>query len=244
MHSYRASSLFACFMISALSTLGAQLPGAGQLVAVQGIVTDGEKAPIQDAQLSLKPLGQAARLARSGNDGRFSFEAVPVGSGSITVRRLGYKVRTIPIEITSSGNQTLDLPLEEVAADLDPVTVDASSGRMAEFTNHRQNSSFGHFFDQRDIQKIAPRFASELFRTIPGAALSVASGIGNRVLLRGCRPRIWVNGVRTVNTEVDDVVSPSEIDGLEIYPSMAGTPAQYMDRENRACGTVVIWTRR
>ncbi|MEA2706577.1 MAG: hypothetical protein QOH22_1365 [Gemmatimonadaceae bacterium] len=243
MRTYGAFSL-SCLTFAAMTSLAGQSPGAAKLVTVEGIVTDGEKAPIQDAQLSLRPLGQVARLARSGNDGRFSFDAVPVGAGSITVKRMGYRLRTLPIDITSSGSPSLELALEEIAADLDPVTVDASSGRMAEFTNHRQNSSFGHFFDQRDIQKIAPRFTSELFRAIPGAALSVASGIGNRVLLRGCRPRIWVNGVRTVNAEVDDVASPSEIDGLEIYPSMAGTPAQYMDRENRACGTVVIWTRR
>jgi outer membrane receptor for ferrienterochelin and colicin len=150
----------------------------------------------------------------------------------------------MPVDISASNNPSLQVALEEVAEDLDPVTVDATSGRMAEFTNHRENSSFGHFFDQRDIQKLAPRFLSELFRGIPGAQVSVASGIGNRVTLRGCRPRIWVNGVRTVNTEVDEVAAPSEVDGIEIYPSMAGTPAQYMDRENRACGTVVMWTRR
>jgi len=85
-----------------------------------------------------------------------------------------------------------------------------------------------------------PASFSEQFQ----AQVLVASGIGNRVLLRGCRPRIWVNGVRTVNAEVDEVAAPSEIDGLEIYPSIAGTPAQYMDRENRGCGTVIIWTRR
>jgi hypothetical protein len=244
MRTYGAFSLLSCLAVAAMSSLAAQSPGPAKLATVEGIVIDGEKTPIKDAQLSLKPFGQVARLARSGNDGRFSFDAVPVGSGSITVKRMGYRLRTLPIDITSSGSPSLELALEEIAADLDPVTVDASNGRMVEFTDHRQNSSFGHFFDQRDIQKIAPRFLSELFRNIPGATVSVASGIGNKVLLRGCKPRIWVNGVRTVNTEVDDLAAPSEVDGIEIYPSMAGTPAQYMDRENRACGTVVLWTRR
>ena len=35
-----------------------------------------------------------------------------------------------------------------------------------------------------------------------------------------------------------------EVAAMEVYPSWAGTPPQYMDRETRACGTIVIWSRR
>ena len=240
MRIHAAGSLLACLLSASTHSIAAQSPGPSSVVTLEGIVVDGANAPLADAQLSLKPYGLATRSARSGKDGRFSFEAVPVGTGSMTIRHMGYRLRTIPVDVSVSNNPSLQVSLEEVAEELDPITVDATSGRMAEFTNHRENSSFGHFFDQRDIQKIAPRFVSELFRGIPGAQVSVGSGIGNRVTLRGCRPRIWVNGVRTVNTEVDDIAAPSEVDGIEIYPSMAGTPAQYMDRENRACGTVVL----
>ena len=244
MRFHAAGSFIVCLLSAATHFVAAQSPGPSNVVTLEGIVVDRANTPLADAQLSLKPYGLATRSARSGKDGHFSFEAVPVGTSSMTVRHMGYRLRTMPVDVSASNNPSLQVALDEVAEELDPVTVDATSGRMAEFTNHRENSSFGHFFDQRDIQKIAPRFVSELFRGIPGAQVSVGSGIGNRVTLRGCRPRIWVNGVRTVNTEVDDVAAPSEIDGIEIYPSMAGTPAQYMDRENRACGTVVMWTRR
>ena len=235
--------LLGCLTLAAPSYSAAQSAVQVKQVTLQGIVVDDAKAPVPDAQLSLKPYGQIARLARSGNDGRFSFDAVPLGAGSITVKRLGYKARTLPIAVTPT-NPSLELAVEEVANDLDPVVVDASGGRMAEFQDHRRTSSFGHFFDQKDIQKLSPRFASDLFHSVPGASVETGSGIGNTVRLRGCKPRIWVNGVRTVNSEIDEVARPSEIDGLEIYPSWAGTPAQYMDRENRACGTVIIWTRR
>jgi hypothetical protein len=238
-----ALSLLACLTLAVPSFSAAQPGGQTKLVTLEGIVVDDAKAPVPDAQLSLKPFGQIPRSARSGNDGRFAFDAVPLGDGSITVKRLGYKARTLPISITPA-NPSLELAVEEVASDLDPVVVDASGGRMAEFQNHRETSSFGHFFDQKDIQKLSPRFVSDLFRAVPGASVETGSGIGNTVRLRGCRPRIWVNGVRTVNSEIDEIARPSEIDGLEVYPSWAGTPAQYMDRENRACGTIIIWTRR
>ncbi|MFL5478102.1 MAG: carboxypeptidase regulatory-like domain-containing protein [Gemmatimonadaceae bacterium] len=231
-----ASSAFFC--------ASAQAPAGRKLPTLQGIVVDDAKAPIANAQLSLKPYGEALRVTRSGTDGHFSFESVPQGAGSITIKRIGYKLRTVPVDIAALDNPSLELALETIAEDLDPVTVEGGTGRMAEFKDHRQNSSFGHFFDQADIHRINPRFVSELFRSVPGATIEVASGIGNHVYLRGCKPRIFVNGVRTVNAEIDEVAAPSEVDGIEIYPSMAGTPAQYMDRENRACGTVIIWSRR
>lgn len=243
---HKAGSLL--FLGTLVVGLGQPLPAqsqAAKLVNIDGIVVDDARAPVPSAELSLTQDGQAVRSVRSGADGRFSFVGVPARPGSITVRRLGYQMRTIPVDMISlTSGRPLEFALEAVASDIEPVMVDASSGRMAEFSAHRRNSSFGHFFDQRDIQKLSPRYVSDLFRTVPGATIQVASGIGNRVMLRGCRPRIWVNGVRTVNTEIDEVARPSEIDGIEIYPSSAGTPPQYFDRENRACGTVVVWTRR
>lgn len=213
--------------------------------SIGGVVLDDARAPVPSAQVALTQDGRVVSSVRSESDGRFTFANVAARPGSITVRRMGFQLQTIPVDIIAvTSGKPLEISLQSVASPVEPVIVDAAGGRMAEFANHRQNSSFGHFFDQKDIQRIAPRHASELFRTVPGAQVQVASGIGNRILLRGCRPRIWVNGVRTVNAEVDEVAAPSEIDGLEIYPSIAGTPAQYMDRENRACGTVVIWTRR
>ena len=53
-----------------------------------------------------------------------------------------------------------------------------------------------------------------------------------------------VDGVRADNAEIDELISPSEIAGMEIYPSFAGVPAEYMDKENRACGVVLVWTRQ
>ncbi|HUQ98491.1 MAG TPA: TonB-dependent receptor [Gemmatimonadaceae bacterium] len=217
----------------------------GRLVTIAGTVVDDEHSPVASAEVGLALTGRTPIHMRSDNAGHFSFADVPLGPGSISVRRLGYHARTVTLDMVKvTSGEPMELALETTATSVEPVVIDATLGRMNEFTDHRNNSSFGHFFDQADIQKIKPRFASELFRTVPGATIQVSTGIGNTVKLRGCRPRIWVNGVRTVNSELDEVAGPSEIDGIEIYPSWAGTPAQYMDRENRACGTIVVWTRR
>jgi hypothetical protein len=142
------------------------------------------------------------------------------------------------------SQQTVQVDLVAVAAHLEKLVVEESSGRLQEFIEHRKTNKFGKFFDQAEIRAKSPRYVSELFRNIPGARLFPSASGGSKLTLRGCRPKIWVDGVNAQDAEIDDVIAPSEIAGIEIYPSWAGTPPQYMDRENRACGAVLIWSRQ
>ena len=240
------AGLLGCFFLAFGARLSAQSPPSPQkAVTIQGIVVDDSESPVASAEVGLKLAGHEPIFVRTGADGRFTFGTVSLAPGTITVRRLGYHARTITLDLVKlRAAEPLELALETVATDVEPVIVDAAGGRMAEFQDHRQQSIFGRFFDQKDIQKLSPRFISDLFRNVPGASVQTGSGFGNNVRLRGCKPRIWVNGVKTQDAEIDEVARPSEIDGIEIYTSWAGTPPQYMDRENRACGTVVLWTRR
>lgn len=239
-----AFGLFCCLIVPA-SRVRAQDRPATKLVTIEGVVIDDAQAPVGSAEVGLTLDGLKPLFVRSGTDGRFSFSDVPLGPGKLTVRRLGYRVRTITLDMVKiRAGEPLKIDLETTANELDTVTVDAMSGRMEEFYNHKNNSSFGYFIDQPEIKKRAPRFVSELFRTIPGARIQVSHRIGNTVTLRGCQPRIWVDGVRTQDTEVDELANVDEVAAIEVYPSWAGTPPQYMDRESRACGTIIIWSRR
>lgn len=215
------------------------------LVTFTGVVMDGDHAPLSDAELGLERKGQTLFRVRSGSDGRFTFTDVPPGTASIMVRRMGFRQLTMDVDIAAAmAKQPLQVAMVPVATDVEAVTVEASSGRLREFTEHRRQSNFGHFFDQNEIRAKSPRYTSELFRMIPGAVVLASPRNGNIVRLRGCEPRVWIDGVRAENTEIDDLISPSEIAGIEIYPSFAGIPSQYMDRENRACGVVIVWTRQ
>jgi hypothetical protein len=236
--------LLGCLIVSA-PRLAAQDRPAAKLGTIQGVVVDDEHAPISSAEVGLNLQGMSQLLVRSGKDGSFTFSDVPLVPGKLTVRRLGYRVRTITLDMNKvAAGEPLRVTLESVASELDTVTVDAMKGRMEEFYNHKNNSSFGYFIDEPEIKKRAPRYVSELFRTIPGARIQVSRRIGNTITLRGCQPRIWVDGVRTQDTELDEVANVDEVAAIEVYPSWAGTPPQYMDRETRACGTIIVWSRR
>jgi hypothetical protein len=239
----KALVLLGCLILSG-SPLAAQAQPAAKLVTIAGIVVEGTD-PVPSAEVGLTLNGMKQVLVRSGADGRFTFSDVPLGPGKLSVRRMGYRARSLPLDMVKIGaGQPVRIDLESLANEMDTVTVEAMKGRMEEFYNHKANSSFGYFIDQPEIRKRAPRFVSELFRTIPGARIQVSRRIGNTVTLRGCQPRIWVDGVRTQDTELDEVANVDEVAALEVYPSWAGTPPQYMDRETRACGTIIVWSRR
>jgi hypothetical protein len=239
----KALVLLGCLILSG-SLLAAQAQPAAKLVTIEGVVVEGTD-PVPSAEVGLTLNGMKQLLVRSGTDGRFTFSDVPLGPGKLSVRRMGYRARSLPLDMVKIGaGQPVRIDLESLANEMDTVTVEAMKGRMEEFYNHKANSSFGYFIDQPEITKRAPRFVSELFRTIPGARIQVSHRIGNTVTLRGCQPRIWVDGVRTQDTELDEVANVDEVAALEVYPSWAGTPPQYMDRETRACGTIIVWSRR
>jgi hypothetical protein len=233
----------ACIFVGA----GARTANAQSAIPVtfSGIVIDDDRAPLADAELALRR-GQTTVKVRSGDDGRFTFTDVPSGVAVITVRRLGYQQRNIDVQVAATTARVpLEVALVPIATDVEAVVIDAKKGHLREFMVRRQQSNFGYFFDQNEIRTKSPRHVSELFRTVPGATIRASGRTGgNTVRLRGCQPRVWLDGVRAQDAEVDEVISPSEVGGIEIYPSFAGVPPQYMDKENRACGVVVIWTRQ
>lgn len=216
-----------------------------QTVKLTGIVMDEHGVYVPNVDLSLQRGNRTEATARSGDGGQFEFSNVAPGTVTIVARRLGYSERQLGVEVKRTpSQQSVQIDLETVPADLDKVVVEDSPGRLQEFIEHRKASKFGYFYDQNQIHTKNPRYLSEMFRTIPGARLEAVAGGGNKLLLRGCKPKIWLDGVQAQYAEIDEVIAPSEIAGLEIYPSWAGIPAQYMDRENRACGVVIIWSRQ
>lgn len=234
-----------CCLFVLPSVVRAQEQPAHKNVTVEGTVTDGAHTAISSAEVALTLEGGKPVFVRVGNDGKFSFPNVPLGPGKLTARRLGYRARTIPLDLLKiNAGEPVEIDLESLADELDTVTIDGHGGRMAEFYYHKSNSNFGYFIDTPEIKKRSPRFISELFRTIPGARVQVSRRIGNIVTLRGCQPRIWLDGIKTQDTELDEIANVEEVAALEVYPSWAGTPPQYMDRETRACGTIVVWSRR
>jgi Carboxypeptidase regulatory-like domain len=211
--------------------------------AVDGIVVDKGKAPVPSAEVELKRQGEQRRVARSGNDGHFSFPAVQTGPVALTVRRMGYTARTINVDVPPAGfADPIEVELEEIPSDIASVIVESSKQHLQQFYERKASNNFAKFFERKDIQRRNPLYLSEMVATVSGASVS-STGAGNRILLRGCQPMVWVDGMRAPGAELDEVARPSDVAGMEVYPSNAGLPPEYQDRNNRMCGAIMVWTQ-
>jgi len=212
---------------------------------VKGVVTDISRAPVASADVAAVAGGSLVRQTQTRDDGSFSLAAVPAGPMSLRIQRIGFEARTIEVQVGSESLARLDIVLKPTATELEDVLISVNDmSRLREFYDHRAHrSGFARFYDQEEIGRKGATYSSDLFRSMPGIVVKASNIGGNTIRIRGCQPMVWVDGQRVPHAELDEVVTPSDIAGIEFYTSMAGTPAQYLERSNRACGTVLVWTR-
>ena len=210
-----------------------------------GVVTDPSREPIIGAELVILTPAHGGRSALTDSRGFFDFGEFTPGLLSFRVRRLGYEPRTMDVQIGAGAQNTaIEIALTVIPAELAKVFVAGAPGRLNEFFERRQTrAAFGRFFDQEEIRKKGPTQASDLFRNVPGVSVKTNPSGGNAIRIRGCQPMVVIDGQRSPGAELDEVMSPGDITAIEFYPSSAGVPAQYLERGNRLCGLILVWTK-
>lgn len=250
----RVVSLCLCGLAYAIPRLivaqeaGSVTSVAATMYQLSGVVVDSARAPVPDAVVAVVVVENDAvrRQTVSGTDGRFVLGEFPAGRLSLRVRRLGYRQRTIDVDIGARGQPTFaEIILIEVPAELKEIFVDTDpQGRLREFYQRKaQRNTFGRFLEQQEIRRLGPTYSSDLFRSVPGIAIRTGDAGGNAIRIRGCQPMVWMDGQRVPGAELDEVIQPQEIAAIEFYPSSAGIPAQYLERGNRLCGLILVWTK-
>lgn len=212
--------------------------------ALRGIVVDDEEKPVIGAELTISRDGGTLAVLRTGEQGTFSFHNPGRGTIHVMARRLGYRAMTTIIDLDRRPDtQVLRIVLESLPSEVAPVVVRSRGGRLDLFYQHRKENAFGRFIDREEIEKSGVRLASDLFRTVPGASLRPSRRYGNLIRMRGCQPIVWIDRVPIRDAELDELATPEEIAGIEIYSSSSGVPPEFMDRGGRGCGAIVVWTR-
>jgi carboxypeptidase family protein/TonB-dependent receptor-like protein len=226
---------------------------AAQVIAAQSAVrytlagtvaaTDGSAVP--EAEVTVISGGTDSTRVRSDSAGRFVAAGLPAAAVTVRVRRLGYQPKSLDVTLRQ-GSAPIIITLEPNPAELGTVKIREIAAepdaRLREFYARRSSNSFGHYFEGSQIEKRRPQFISEMFRAVPGVTLSASGRVGNTLRIRGCAPLVWIDGVRIPNSQIDEVVTPSDVAAVEIYSSFAGIPAQYFDR-TATCGTILVWSR-
>jgi hypothetical protein len=230
----------AAFVSARPGSLAAQsLASAAPLTfTLSGLVIDDTRKPVPSAEVTVSQRGRTIAVIRTDAVGVFTAQGVAAGPTDVRARRLGYKAASINLDLDASIS--IEVMIQMLATEVAPVIIE-TGGKLSRFYEHRNKGSIGVFFDQAQIEKRRVRFSSELFRTVPGASLRASSRFGYLIRFHGCRPKIWLDGVPITDAELDEVLTPQEIGGIEIYSAAAAVPAQYMD--TRGCGTIIVWTR-
>lgn len=223
-------------------------PNRAQTYRIRGTVTDAGREPLPEVEVAaIDSAGMPGRNTTTDERGRFDLGQFSLGALSIRARRLGYEQRTVEIQVGESvESPALEIVLLAVPEELEKVSVTASSPPTklrGFFERSRQKRTFGKFFDQDGIRRLNPRTTSELLRSVPGVTLASNQSGGNTIRIRGCQPMVWLDDQRVPGAELDDLIVPSEIAAIEFYASNAGIPAQYLDRGNRLCGLILVWTK-
>ena len=215
---------------------------------VEGTVADQDGNVIGPADIELIERDSIARRIRADDGGRFTLSGLASPHVVFRVRHVGFQPATVSIDVTAPSHATSVLvKLQPAVNTLDPVHIAGSppeelSPFLQAFHDREANNRFGHYVDEQALDKLRPEHASDALRGIAGVAVTPGHRLGNDVRIRGCAPLVWVNGLRAINAQIDDVVAGNDVAAIEVYNSFAGVPAQYLDR-TATCGTILVWLK-
>ena len=204
---------------------------------VSGVVHNDKGKPVANAQVSVPGTGVDGRTEESGT---FQLGGLPSGTQTVEVRAIGFEPKRVSVDLTREHLTTVDVVLDRPVQTLDAVKVyGKGNSAMAEF-QRRLKAGWGHFLTPGDIARRGAFQASDLFRTIPGVRVAPGRGFGSTILVRGCRPTVYLNGMRMDDeaaSDIDMLVTPSELTAVEVYTA-ASRPAEFF---GNSCGSVVLW---
>ena len=209
--------------------------------------------PVKDAIVeAINDGGRVVNRGRTDRDGFFVFEFREPGAYRIRTQRIGYTTNTSdPVQVDLRQTVQVEVKLTTGDIALEPLRVTAKTEpphfRQLEQEGFydRERVGFGKFLTQYEIQQRQPLQTSEVFRSVPGVSLVPAGGSHyNLVLTRDhCSPKVMIDNMTVDQSDMDNVVEPGDIAGIEVYRGPSEIPGRWMGLRS-GCGLVVIWTRR
>lgn len=234
------------------------LPTASSAQVILGVVRDEGETAVQNAAVALLDrAGTVRRETATDSAGLFRLNVESAGNYVLRVTRIGFTdYSSESVAVGAVETVTVEITLGLAAVPLDPIRVTArhSDPRLAAFHQRRLSRAAGRFLTRSEIEGRSQARTTDVLRGIPGINIvSVRSrGTGGRtanlVSIRGggsiCEPAMFIDGMRARQhpmSTMDDILSPSAIEGVEIYTATAAAPVQYAG--DGGCGVILFWTR-
>ena len=212
--------------------------------------------PVATATVSL--VGRSAEV-QSDRQGRFALTGVPGGEHLLEVERIGYASLRYQVTVVRGLSTELQVGLVPAPVEMEPLVVTATRPRRLEINGFYDRKYFGEligggtYFTLEDIDRRRPLRVSHMLADAPGIRLR-CPGSGFRdcwVESRraaggftpgGCELSAYLDGSPIPVREVDTLVLPIEVAGIEVYQGAGELPPEFGGYDAR-CGAVVIWTR-
>lgn len=194
---------------------------------VRGVVHDPQHHPVSGAQATLQANVSAYKLTSNASaDGEFHFDAVPLGSYTVTVEAPGFASQSQTLIVISGAAPVLHYQLA-IAAAQEKVTVTASPEDVNPDSPRRDI-----LIDQRQISRYAGVDSSNSFKIItqfvPGSYM-----VHDQLHVRGGHQVTWaLDGVPIPNTNIASNVGPqfNPKDVSYLQAETGSYAAEYGDR--------------
>jgi hypothetical protein len=229
--------------------------GDAQAQMIHGHVLQlGTRIPLKDVAVSLRDSdGRTMTSAVTDTAGAFRMQAPRMGSYTIMAERIGYTSVNSPISVALREQVEVVLNMDVTAVVLSPLEVKARSpydlGFLAGYYERLERNAGGRFITRDQIDHRGALDVSDLLRDAGRIGVYSDRLRGQYVTMRGgageCTPRVYLNGTLANRNErafVDEVVRPSDLEGVEIYHGVASLPPLYHDETG--CGVILLWTHR
>ncbi len=242
-------------VLSGITVVGLALllaPEVGVAQRIEGRTLDADGNAVADVALTLLAAGDLAALLTVTSDSTGYFRIPLPRAGEVRLRSeaLGYATSTTDvIDVGRDEAVVLELRMSIVALELTPLVVTAR--REDVHRAHRDfyrrkayvdRSGFGKTLDREVLEKswsIAHRLVE-----IPGLKWHY-NAEGELVLgKRGCPGGVYLNGMYVGNPSPDELVFPSDLEGVEIYRNETEVPPELVGGSGYPlCTVAALWTQ-
>jgi Carboxypeptidase regulatory-like domain/TonB-dependent Receptor Plug Domain len=195
--------------------------------------------------------------------GRFTFHLAAAGDYTLVASALGYATVTgaIAVNSTYEASALLETAPNPVVLKTITVRADKQDSHLSEVGFYRrQRMGFGYFLTRAEIERRSPLVMSDLLLGIPGVRVHCRGVLSCTVEMRaartmffrgGCQPSVVLDGLvlrvggvgSRGDLTVNELLSPFNIEAVEVYPGPAGLPVQYQGYVS-PCGAIIAWSSR
>lgn len=215
---------------------------------VTGRVVDKLGKPLREARVTIQG-GDKPVLTNA--NGFFTLDSLPSGTQALEVRKLGYAVTEIPVELSTLAAATANVTMSDAVPLLETMRTEAAADQVLSDLGYleRKNSGFGYFLDGKQINHDAIMF-TDIMYNVPGLRVSPV-GNGRDYTVRDTRNaangcvNFFVDGFpwpEMTPGDINNYVRPGETVAVEVYHG-SNTPPQFQKSGQSSCASIVIWTQ-